>query len=149
MENNGKSKMNDIIRTTLENMKVLVEANTVVGEPIETAGGVTIVPVSKISVGFASGGVDYGAKKAEAKGTANNFGGGGGTGMSVSPVAFLIIKKDGSVEMLPVADPNGDSAVNRIASIGDLIEKSPDVLERIKNVFVGKKEEKQEKEDKA
>ncbi len=143
---NGKSKMNDIIKTTLENMKTIVESNTIIGDPIETTGGVVVIPVSKVSLGFASGGLDYASKKEEVKPSAANFGGGGGTGMSVSPVAFLVIRQDGSVELLNIANQYGDTAVNRIASIGDIFERSPDVIERLKNVFTGKKKE--EKEEK-
>jgi len=145
---NGKSKMNDIIKTTLENMKTIVESNTIIGDPIETAGGVVVIPVSKVSLGFASGGLDYASKKEEAKSAAANFGGGGGTGMSVSPVAFLVIRKDGSVELLNIANQYGDTAVNRIASIGDIFERSPDVIERLKNVFTGKKKEESAEEKK-
>ena len=64
---NGKSKMNDIIKTTLENMKTIVESNTIIGDPIETTGGVVVIPVSKVSLGFASGGLDYASKKEEVK----------------------------------------------------------------------------------
>jgi len=57
------SKQNDIIKTTLDSIKGIVEANTVIGDPVITSGGVTIIPVSKISMGFASGGIDYASKK--------------------------------------------------------------------------------------
>lgn len=133
------SKQNDIIKTTLDSIKGIVEANTVIGDPIATAGGITIIPVSKISMGFASGGLDYASKK-EQTAKQNNFGGGSGTGVSVTPMAFLVIKPDSSVELLTMSLP--DTATNRIATVGNIIEKSPDILEKIKNVF--KKEEKGE-----
>ncbi|MBQ6703080.1 MAG: sporulation protein YtfJ [Clostridia bacterium] len=131
------SKQNDIIKTTLDSIKGIVEANTVIGDPVITSGGVTIIPVSKISMGFASGGIDY-ASKREAASKANNFGGGSGTGVAVTPMAFLVIKPDSSVELLNMSVP--DTTTNKITSIGNLIEKSPDILEKIKNVF--KKEKK-------
>ena len=127
------SKQNDIIKTTLDSIKGIVEANTVIGEPITTEGGITIIPVSKISMGFASGGLDYASKKVEQQ-KSNNFGGGSGTGVAVTPMAFLVIKADGSVELLNMSIP--DTTTNKIATVGNIIEKSPDILEKIKNVFV-------------
>ena len=130
------SKQNDIIKTTLDSIKGIVEANTVIGDPISTAGGITIIPVSKISVGFASGGLDYASKKEQtAKG--NNFGGGSGTGISVTPMAFLVIKPDSSVQLLSMSLP--DTTTNKIATVGNIIEKSPDIIEKIKNVLVKEK----------
>ena len=126
------SKQNDIIKTTLDSIKGIVEANTVIGDPVITDGGVTIIPVSKISMGFASGGIDY-ASKREQTAKSNNFGGGSGTGVAVTPMAFLVIKPDSTVELLNMSVP--DTTTNKITSIGNLIEKSPDILEKIKNVF--------------
>lgn len=133
------SKQNDIIRTTLDSLKGIVEANTVIGEPVTTSGGVTIIPVSKIALGFASGGLDYASKKEQTE-KSNNFGGGSGTGVSVTPMAFLVIKPDSTVELLSMSTP--DTTTNKIATVGNIIEKSPDILEKIKNVF--KKEDKGE-----
>ncbi|MBE6671596.1 MAG: sporulation protein YtfJ [Ruminococcaceae bacterium] len=126
------SKQNDIIKSTLDSVKGIVEANTVIGEPISTQNGITIIPVSKVSLGFASGGLDYASKK-EQTAKDNNFGGGSGTGISVTPMAFLVIKPDSTVELLNMTVP--DTAINKIATVGNIIEKSPDILEKIKNVF--------------
>jgi sporulation protein YtfJ len=134
------NKHNDIIKTTLDSIKGIVESNTVIGEPVNTPGGITIIPVSKVSLGFASGGLDYASKKEEAAKN-NNFGGGSGTGISVVPMAFLVIKPDGTVELLNMSVP--DTMTNQIATVGNIIEKSPDVIEKIKNIFV--KEKKEEK----
>ncbi len=123
-------KLSEMIKTTLENVKSIAEANTVVGDPITAPNGVVILPVSKVSVGYASGGLDFASKKED---KSKNFGGGGGTGVSMTPLAFLVIKPDGQVELLNMNQP--DTAVNRIAGIGDLIEKSPEVISRIKSVF--------------
>lgn len=135
-----ENKLSDIIQTTLQNVKSIVESNTVIGDPLSTTNGVTIIPVSKVSMGFASGGLDYSSKKEE-KEKGKNFGGGGGTGVSVTPMAFLVIKPDGNVDIINISTP--DTAVNKIAGIGNIIEKSPDIIERIKNVFSkdGKSEE--------
>ena len=126
------SKQNDIIKTTLDSIKGIVETNTVIGDPVNTSGGVTIIPVSKISMGFASGGLDYSSKKEQTQ-KGNNFGGGSGTGVTVTPMAFLVIKPDSSVELLTMSLP--DTTTNKIATVGNLIEKSPDIIEKIKNVF--------------
>ena len=127
------SKQNDIIKSTLDSVKGIVEANTVIGEPISTQNGITIIPVSKVSLGFASGGLDYASKK-EQTAKDNNFGGGSGTGISVTPMAFLVIKPDSTVELLNMSTP--DTTVNKISTVGNIIEKSPDILEKIKNVFL-------------
>ena len=126
------SKQNDIIKSTLDSVKGIVEANTVIGEPISTQNGITIIPVSKVSLGFASGGLDYASRK-EQTAKDNNFGGGSGTGISVTPMAFLVIKPDSTVELLNMTVP--DTTINKIATVGNIIEKSPDILEKIKNVF--------------
>ncbi len=126
------NKLSDIIKTTLENVKGIVESNTVIGEPVNTTNGIVIIPVSKVSLGFASGGLDY-ASKQEAKDKSKNFGGGGGTGVSVTPMAFLVIKPDGNVELLNMSVP--DTVTNKIATVGNIIEKSPDIIEKIKKVL--------------
>ncbi len=140
MENKTENtnKLNDMIRVTLENIKSIAEANTVIGDPVTAPNGTVILPVSKVSIGYASGGIDFASKKEDQK---KNFGGGGGTGVSMTPLAFLIIKPDGTVDLLNMNQP--DTAVNRIAGIGNLLEKSPAVLSKIKGVF-GKKKENEE-----
>lgn len=125
------NKLNDIIRTSLDSIKELVDVNTVIGEPIITSAGTTIIPVSKVAVGFMSGGIDYfGKKSAEPK---QNFGGGGGTGLTVSPVGFLVITNDGKVELLNMSVPTGKP--DTMESISNLIEKSPEIVEKFKQVF--------------
>ena len=130
------SKLNDIIRTSLEEIKSLVDVNTVVGEPITTTYGTIIIPVSKVSMGFASGGVDYFGKNNTPENKAQSFGGGGGTGVSVQPLGFLVVHQDGSVDMLNVAYPTGPaSAPDLIETISALIEKSPEIVKQFKAVF--------------
>lgn len=129
----NENKIEEIIRTSLENMRSMVDANTVIGTPYVTPGGVTIIPVSKVSVGFASGGVDYFGKQASNKPSdIQNFGGGGGSGLSVSPVGFLVVGVDGSVEMINVGVPAPADPLEQIASV---IERSPEILNGIKQVF--------------
>lgn len=134
----SENKINEIISTSLEKIKELSETGTVVGEQIETSSGTVIIPVSKVSLGFASGGVDLDfAKKAEPKKEKSNysFGGGGGTGLTVTPIGFLIVKPDGDVRMLNVTAPAVVRNDSTIGAIGDILEKSPDIIKRLKEVF--------------
>ncbi len=140
----SENKLNDIIGTSLEKIKALADGETVIGNPISTPGGTTVIPVSKVSVGFASGGVDYNGKKSkDATATAQNFGGGGGTGLTVSPVAFLIISPDGNVSMLPINAAAKDDTVDKVTAF---IERSPALLEKFKKIFSSEKGKKKAKE---
>lgn len=136
------NKLNDIIQTALDNIHTMVDANTVIGDPITTANGTTIIPVSKVFVGFASGGIDYLGKNASeaAKQNGNNFGGGGGTGLTVAPVAFLVVSADGNVEMLNVNSPV-PPANDPVSSIASFLERSPELIEKIKSIFSKKKDD--------
>ena len=126
-----KTTQSDIIKTALENVKSMVDANTVTGTPIETASGTIIIPISKIFVGLATGGVDYNPKK-ENQPKPQNFGGGGGTGLSVSPVGFIIINPKGDVEFINVASKGKPDPVDQIA---DFVERTPEIIARIKELF--------------
>ena len=122
-----------MIRTSLESIRAMVDANTVVGTPIETPAGTTVIPISKVSVGYASGGLD--SKKVEEK---KMFAGGGGTGLSVSPAGFLVIDKNGEVEFINVGMKGKPDPVDQIA---DLVERTPDIIAKIKELFKKDKEE--------
>ena len=130
-------KIPEIIRSSMENIRSMVDANTIVGEPIAVTGGTVIIPISKVSVGIASGGVDYNPKK-EAQPRPQNFGGGGGTGVSVVPVGFLVCDKDGDVEFLNVSSKGKPDPVDQIA---DFVERTPDIIAKIKDLFKKDKEE--------
>lgn len=134
-----ENKMQEMIRTSLESIRAMVDANTVVGTPIETASGTTIIPISKVSVGYASGGLDSDAKNAPTK---KLFAGGGGTGLSVQPVCFISVNALGDAEVLPLGTVGATDSVERIAT---LIEKTPDILSKIKAVFKKKKSAKEKK----
>ncbi len=144
-ENN---KLNEIIQTSLDNIRSMVDSNTVIGNPIVTANGTTIIPVSKVFVGFASGGVDYLSKNAGGqtapKPVSNNFGGGGGTGLTVAPVAFLIVDAEGNVQLLNVNEPTKQEP-DPIGRVVDLLERSPELIEKIKAIF--KKNENKTEDD--
>lgn len=118
------SELGDIIKSSLEGIKELNDVNSIIGDTINTPSGVSIIPVSKITVGFIGGGADYGQKKLT---SSQNFGGGSGTGISITPMAFLTIDKSGSVNLISITkDPTG---TDRVIS---LLEQTPDILRRFK-----------------
>lgn len=121
--NEKKNGLSDLLQTSTEKLREMVNANTVVGEPITTPDGVTLIPVSRMSFGFGCGGSDYGKTNA-------SFGGGAGGGMKVEPVAFIVVK-DGTTRVLPVAKPAA-TTVDRV------IDMVPDVMTRVEN-FIDKK----------
>ncbi|MBE6656193.1 MAG: sporulation protein YtfJ [Ruminococcaceae bacterium] len=140
----NENKVNDLIENSLAKIRELTGTDTVVGDPIYTPNGTLILPVSKISMGFATGGLDFGKKKDTEGKKPNNYGGGGGTGVTVTPLAFLILAPDGKVDLIPVTDAKNIDTVDKISA---LIERSPEILKRLKDVLVKKKEEKDEKKD--
>ena len=83
----------DLMSTTMQKIREMVDVNTIIGTPIRTDDGITLIPVSKLSFGFASGGSDFVTKNQKPEAD-NAFGGGGGAGVNISPVAFLIVKGD-------------------------------------------------------
>ena len=119
-------KLPNMLESTIQKIREMVDVNSVIGEPITTPDGVTIIPVSKVSVGVGGGGSDF----------ANNssFGGGVGGGVKVTPICFLIVK-DGNVRMMPVATPANTTA-DRI------VEMVPDTLDKISSYLDSKKEAK-------
>jgi sporulation protein YtfJ len=119
--------MNDIIKATMEGIRAITDMDTVVGGAITTPQGVTVIPISKVTMGIATGGVDLGTKKFSGS---QNFGGGGGTGLSITPVAFLAIGRDAEVRLVHLAESQSD-----VEKVCGLIEKSPEILEKIKSAF--------------
>ncbi len=113
----------NMMENTIAKIREMVDVNSVIGEPITTPDGVTIIPVSKVSVGFAGGGSDFVSKNVNHQ--ENPFGGGAGGGVKVTPIAFLIVK-EGTVRMLPVAAP-ASTTVDR------LVDMVPDVLDKVSN----------------
>ena len=119
-----RHQINDLMRSTIEKIHETADTNTIVGQPINTPDGVTLIPISRVNIGFGTGGGDYG------KVQPHGFGGGGAGGVRIDPVAFLVIK-DGITRVLPVAMPPV-SAVERI------VEMAPDILEKVEK-FLDKK----------
>ena len=110
----------NMLENTIAKIKEMVDVNSVVGEPITTPDGVTIIPISKVSIGFGGGGSDFVSKNLNKQ--ENPFGGGAGGGVKINPVAFLIIK-DGSVRMLPVAAPANTTADRVVEMVPDVLDK--------------------------
>lgn len=110
----------NMLENTITKIREMVDANSVVGEPITTADGVTIIPISKISIGLGGGGSDFVTKNSNQK--ENPFGGGVGAGVKVAPVAFLIVK-EGSVRVLPVAAPANTTADRIVEMVPDTLDK--------------------------
>ena len=110
----------NMLDNTIAKIREMVNSNTVIGEPIVTNDGVTIIPVSKISIGLGGGGSDFVSTNPHTH--ENPFGGGVGAGVKVTPVAFLIVK-DGNVRMLPVATPANTTADRLVEMIPDTLDK--------------------------
>lgn len=130
----SENKLQDVIETSLQNIRTLIDANTIIGTPINTNAGTTIIPVSKVAMGYATGGIDYNGKEANAS-AANknqNFGAGGGTGLSIQPLGFLIVTAEGKVEMLNVGVKNPSDPLEQVAS---LLERSPEIIAKVKEIF--------------
>ena len=124
----------------------MIDVNTIIGEPIETSNGIVIIPISKVGFGFAAGGsefkgetIDEYTKKEKEEEIQYRlpFGGGSGAGVSITPVAFLIVQEEG-VKLIPVSH---SSAIDK------LLDYVPDLLEKVSN-FINKKAEKKQCEEK-
>lgn len=126
----SESKMGDIIRASLDGIKEFTDVDTVFGKAVTTPSGVTVIPVSKISLGFASGGLDFGTKKLI---NPQNFGGGSGTGVSITPVAFLAVSPNADINLIQITEKSTSTLDKTL----QLIESSPEIIEKIKNTFSG------------
>ena len=113
----------------MQKVKEMIDANTIIGEPVMTADGITLIPVSKVSFGFAGGGTDF-AKKPDPQ---SGFGGGIGAGVKIEPVAFIIANGE-NVKLLHITPPAANT-VDRI------IETVPDIVDKVTGFF-GKEKEK-------
>ena len=119
--------LNDLMGSTMERLRSMVDVNTVVGEPI-LAGEVTIIPVSMVSVGFASGGSDFASKNQRPE-QDNSFGGGSGAGLKITPVGFLIVRGE-NVKLLPVMPPPGGAIDRAVDMVPDLVDKVTSFVEK-------------------
>jgi len=118
---------NGILQTTIEKVRDLVDVSTIIGEPINLPDGLTIIPVSKVTYGFASGGSDFPSKN-----NVELFGGAGGAGITINPVAFLVVK-DGDVTIKHIV--SNDNAVERAVSL------VPEMFDKVTKLASKKKED--------
>ena len=115
-----------ILSTTIEKVRQLVDVSTIVGEPIVLSEEVTVIPVSKVTYGFASGGSDFPSKN-----STQLFGGGGGAGVTINPVAFLILK-NGEVTLKHITS-NDNAAERFVDMVPEVIDKVSSVVTKVKS----------------
>ena len=128
-----------LMNEAMKNLKGMVDANTIVGDVITTPDGATIIPITRVSFGFGAGGSEFGAKSEGGK----MFGGGTGGGVSMNPVAFLVITKD-SVRIMPVS--------TTISTAERIVDAMPELMSKFNNFVndrAARKAEKAEKKEKA
>lgn len=141
--------INGMMDLSMEKIREMADANTIVGTPITAPDGTMLIPVSKVSLGFATGGADFGGheKETEKKDSTvtdrkSNFGGGAGAGVNITPIAFMVFPPDGNFRMMPIGVP-ASTAVDRAV---DLL---PDVLQRIQDFITKLQKDKEAKSEKA
>ena len=121
--------ISDLMTETMSKIKEMVDVNTIIGNPIVAADGTTVIPVSKVSFGFGAGGSEVASKHA-ASGSPLAFGGGSGAGVTVSPVCFLVIGKDGSANILGINAQASDT-------MDRLVEMIPGAINKVSNFVSG------------
>lgn len=129
---NKKPTINEMLGISMEKIKEMADVNSIIGDPITGADGSTIIPISRVSYGFASGGSDLPSKYDK-----DLFAGGTGAGITIKPEGFLVISADGNARMVTMEAPNDPvaSAVNSI----------PAIVEKIQKIIAKKKAEKTDK----
>ncbi len=132
----SENKVNGLLGVSMDKIKEMVDVNTVVGDPITTPDGVTVIPISRVNYGFAAGGSDLPSKSQPAGGL---FAGGSGAGVTITPVAFLSISKE-NVQVIQI-EPY-------FSPVDRALEKIPDIADMLGGLFKKEKEEKEEKEEK-
>ncbi len=134
----GEHPIEALMRTTMDSIKEMVDVNTIVGDAVETIEGTVIIPISKVTFGFASGGGEYQMQGGNLKDSQNDsktpFAGGAGAGVSVQPVAFMIVGKE-RIKLMPATN---SGMIERI------IEMSPQIIDElqgvVKKLWVGAEE---------
>ena len=118
------SRMNELMESAVSRIRELTDTNTIIGSPIVTPDGITVIPVSRISYAFATGGSDFRVKEKPA------FGGGNGAGVKIEPIGFLVVK-DGNIRMVSVTLP-ANNTIDRV------IEKAPELMDTVES-FIKKR----------
>ena len=130
-----KNPLSEIMQESMAKVRELVDTNTIVGQPIQTPDGVTLIPISRVSIGFGGGGTAFGNTK-NAEADPNVLGSAMGTGVRIEPVAFLIVK-DGVTRVMPVAIP----AMNTVDRIAEMV---PDMFDRVTGLIHDRKKPEEE-----
>ncbi len=139
--------LKQVIDASLENLKEVISVDNVIGKPITLPDETVVIPVSKVSVGFTSGGVDFDGKHNPTR-QQPHFGGGNGAGMTITPLSFLVISK-GNVQLLNISDPGKPSAGNIVGTISDMVDRSPEIIDKIMVTLQKYKKPKKDKESDA
>ena len=139
----SENKLQEVVQSTLAQIRNMIDADTIMGKPIETKPGTTIIPVSKVAVGFATGGMDFNDKNGGAQDKPQNFGAGGGTGITVQPIGMLCVSKDGDVELINIGVKNPTDPMEQLS---DIIDRSPEIIAKIKALFAKNKKENENEE---
>ena len=130
-----KNTISEMLQESMEKLREMADTNTIVGQPIQTPDGVTLIPISRVSMGMGGGGAAFGGKK-KAVDSDGNLGAGVGVGVKIDPVAFLVVK-DGFTRIMPVAMPP-------LSTMDRMIEMVPNVVDQVNGIvqnYVKKKEE--------
>ncbi len=122
----SENKLGETMKNSIDGIKQMIDVNTIIGDPIDFPDGTHIIPVSKVSFGFGSGGSDIPAKNEK-----ELFGGATGAGVSIQPLAFIVIKRDGDVKLLQMSvNAEKENAI---------INTIPEVVDKIADIFDSKK----------
>lgn len=123
-----------LMSVAMENIKSMVDVNTIVGEPVVTPDGATIVPISRVSFGFGAGGSEFSANPVDKKSDDKMFGGGSGGGATIKPVAFLVVNKD-TIRILPIT--------NTLSTIDRVVDMVPEAIGKFNSLISGLRDKKE------
>lgn len=127
----GEHPINNLMGTVMENIKGMIDVNTIVGDPVETSNGTMIIPVSKVGFGFAAGGSDIPSKNPGSE----EFGGGSGAGVSIAPIGFLVVSPE-QIKFIPVSSNS--------TPLDKLVDYIPVAFDKVNNMIKKKKNEDEE-----
>jgi len=119
-----KHPIGDLMATTMQKIREMVDVNTIIGQPVQAGEGLTLIPISRVSFGFASGGSDIPAKQPAQQ---NAFGGGSGAGVKIVPVAFVVVN-DGDVKILNMSAP-------AVTTVDRIVESIPELIDKVSELF--------------
>ena len=121
-----KNQVSELLGISMEKVKEMADVNAIIGNPMKLDDGTTIIPVSKVSYGFASGGSDLPSKYDK-----DLFGGGAGAGVSIKPEGFLVISPDGTARMVPMEGSNDP--------ISNILNNVPNIIDKVQSFVAGRK----------